>query len=459
MKALKYITLLFVTSLFLPSCSDESEGMVAPAELIYSVHAAATPDNTLRMNITVEFKKEVMFQVEYWKQDDEDNKTMSLPAKGSSSSTATLVFLEPNEYYDFRIHAVAGNARTASDKYTFRTGTLPGSIPEYTLQKDNMDKDPSGYILLTKRDSPGFISVINSRGKVVWYENVPEGVRVANFDPQTNTFTAITGTNKGKGFAGNAVLVIDIFGNRLLEKDISNLYPHHDCRRLPGGEVIVVNYVPRTYDLSTQGGGTEETVWGDGYTIMDIQGNTLAAWDCFNEVNPQDDPDIMRTKGDWLHANSVNYDSQGNYYMTFNSTSELWKINPGTGEVYYRLGKQGNTEVDSQWFADGLHSPYLIAPDEVLVLDNGKSSGTSRALIYKVDAGGRKAEVNFHTSFPKEYSSQYRSNAQIIGDDLLLFGSSGAMAAVFTNFAGEVQRVISCNYAPYRAEYIAEVKY
>lgn len=457
MKLLKYTILIF--AVILVSCSDEQSGSVAPTELIKSVNASVNSSNALRVNVAIEFRKKVTYQIQYWKQGSDKNKKTTLAVDASSSALSTLVFLEPNTFYDFQILASTESASTISEVYTFRTGTLPGNISTYTLPVDNMETDLPGYILLAKRDSPGFIAVTDTKGTVVWYESVPKGVRVVNYDPKTKYFVAITGGNSEKAYAGDGVFVVDLCGNVILDRESKKLYPHHDSRLLPDGDIILVNYVPKKYDLSSQGGGTEDIVWGDGYTIMDINGNIKKQWDCFNELNPQNDPDIMKTKGDWLHANSVNYDSEGNYYMTFNAPSELWKIDKQTGAVYYRVGRKGNVAMDAAGFANGLHSPYLLDVNKILVLDNGSNTGTSRALVYSVDQTAKKATVSFEVAFPKEYGSANRSNAQIIKDNLIVLGSSTAMSVVFTDFEGKVLRVIGCNYPPFRADYIPEIKY
>ena len=458
---MKRITLFhFTLALLIIFCScTKEESNVSPGELIKRVEATVSENNTLRMQISIEFKKAVTYEIEYWKKEMPENSRMTLSRQADGLTSTMLVLLEPSTEYCFRIHAKSNNAQTVTDSYEFTTEGLPGNIPDYSLTVDNMEEDLDGYILMCKRDRPGFITLCDPKGVIVWYESVPEGVRVATYDPATNTITGITGSSSLKSYAGTGILVIDLFGNRILDKNIESLHAHHDSRRLPDGDIILVNYVPRTYDLTSQGGGSEETVWGDGYTIMDIEGNIKAQWDCFDELDPREDSRIMSTKGDWLHANSVTYDANGNYYMTFNKISQLWKIDPDNGDVFYRVGPNGNVKIPEQYEADGLHAPYPLAEDRILVLDNGKSSGISRALIYEIDAATMTGSVTKEVALPHEYSSQNRSNAYIISDDLIVFGSSSAGAAIFTDHEGTVKRVIKCTYLPYRAEYIPELNY
>ena len=89
------------------------------------------------------------------------------------------------------------------------------------------------------------------------------------------------------------MVVMDLTGKKLLDKVFDKFYAHHDIRRMPDGNLILVNYTPKTFDLTERGGSKEETVWGDGYTIFDMEGNKLEEWDCFGELHPADDPNIM----------------------------------------------------------------------------------------------------------------------------------------------------------------------
>ena len=426
------------------SC-NRNDAEISPGEVFKSVGVKVADDNALRMEVAIEFKKSVTYEIEYWKEEEPAMCFRTRSREAAGAETAELILLEPDTRYLFRIHARCGGGSSTTDTYAFRSGMLPGNIPEYALSKDELTDEPEGYILMCKRDEPGFITLCDMRGTIVWYESVPEGVRVATYDDATGTILAIVGSSPLKSYAGTGILMLDLAGNRLLEKNIVEMHPHHDIRRMPDGNIIMVNYVPKTFDLSACGGSSEETVWGDGYSILDPQGNVLESWDCYGELDPREDPDIMKKKGDWLHANAVNYDREGNRYMTFNKISQLWRIDPDDGHVLYRVGADGNVDIDERFIPDGLHSPYPLDPDRVLVLDNGKSGGekVTRALIYEIDPETMSATATLEVPLPAEYGSQNRSNACFIDDNLMLFGSSGAKAAIFTDLEGNVLYPVS----------------
>ncbi|MFI3263310.1 MAG: aryl-sulfate sulfotransferase, partial [Rikenellaceae bacterium] len=272
---------------------------------------------------------------------------------------------------------------------------------------------------------------------------------------------------------GDEIIVIDLYGNTLMNLKSPTLPPHHDIRRLPDGNILTVNFVPEAFDLTMYGGSAEEIVFGDGYTIYDMNGNIVEQWDCFQEISPVDDPTIMdqlpvagdgvgfNFKDDWLHANSIHYDSEGNIYMTFNWRSELWKIERATGKVLYRIGEDGNVDISSDAYASGMHSVEPQGVNEILVFDNGtnREDYISRALLYSVNENTMSATLSLKVEFPVNYSSPYMGNVQILNDDLLIYGSTLTNFIVFTDFNGNVLRTISnIDFQSYRSIYIPTIE-
>jgi len=448
------------------SCSKELTGNVAPGELIKSIQASVKENNALRVEIDMEFRYEVDYQITYWKESDESAKRTTISKNSDTNgSIETLVFLEPATKYNFEVQANTGKAHTTSDIYSFTTGSLPSDVPVYTLETDNMTNDLTGYIMQVSGNLPGYITFCTTKGTVVWYEDMGEPVRVANFDTLTNTISCLIGIPSPESFyrLADKIILMDIFGNKMLDRSVSAdwiAYPHHDIRRMPDGNLILVENAVDTFDLSAYGGSTKEPVWGDGYAIIDASGNIIERWNCFSELNPQDDASIMSKRKDWLHANSVNWDSDGNLYMTYNKVSELWKIDSSTKKVLYRVGKEGTVALDASGYATGLHAPVPISPDLVLCLDNhGGTDGGSRAIIYSVNTSSKTADVPLSMSYPLKYSTADRGNVEKINDNLLMFGSTLGYAVVFSDMDGNILRVIRRLHISYRSNFYADIHY
>jgi arylsulfate sulfotransferase len=457
---------ILAIALAVSSCSKELTGTVAPGELIKSITASVEENNALRVDVDIEFRHQVDYQITYWKDGDETTKRTSLSKNSESDgSVETLIFLEPATKYDFEVQANTGKAHATSDIYTFTTGSLPSDAPVYTLEVDNMTEDLPGYIMQISGNTPGYITFCTTKGTIVWYEDMGEPVRVAYFDTLTNTISCLIGIPSPEAYyrLADKVILTDLYSNRILDRSVSSdwiAYPHHEIRRMPNGNIILVENVVDTFDLSAYGGSTKTPVWGDGYAILDTAGNIKERWNCFSELNPKNDATIMSKTTDWLHANSVNWDSDGNLYMTYNKISELWKIDSTTKKVVYRVGKNGTVSLAASGYATGLHAPVPISPDYVLCLDNhGGTDGGSRAIIYSVNSSSKIADVPLSLSYPLTYSTADRGNVEKINDNLLMFGSTLGYVTLFTDMNGNVLRVIRRLNISYRSNYFKDINY
>jgi len=468
MEKIKMRFCLLVAILSVISCSDNDNNDTLPAGevSIKSFSASISSSNALRADVQINFTEATNYKIEYWETHNEATKRTTNNYEGTASSSATLIILRPETEYSY---CIIYDNNKKSEVRTFTTLTAPVAIPKHDLYIDDIEGDFPGYLLSYNRNTPGSVYLMDTKGNLVWYELIKEGVLVANLDTKTNRIYMLTGpTSQTYAYNGQYVKVIDLLGNIILSKDLTTIPEladrqiHHECRPLPDGSIIMVSYVDREFDLRMQGGTEHETVKGDGYVIMNIEGNVTKLWDCFDEMNPADDPNIMSNLTDWLHANSINFDSQGNYYMTFNTISQLWKIDPGTGGVVYRVGKNGTVSIPDEGIANGMHCANPQSPDEVLIIDNARNENEgSRAIMYKVNESLMSADIAINSELPQEYSSPNRSNVQKIAEDMLIFGSGTARLILFTDSQPKatVLRAISTPQIFYRVEYISSIEF
>ncbi len=461
----KLIVLLLTTAII--SCDkDEDINNIPRNTDLTQFEVKLNDSNTLRAEVLVKFSKNTSYYIEYWKSADKNTiqKTKTYTSDGVQQKA--LVLLYPETKYSCRI---GYGDEQFSEVIEFTTGKAPILIPNHTLYVDEVTEPINGYLLGYNRNTPGSVYLMDTKGTILWYEVVKEGVLVANFDPKTNQIYMLTEPiSQTFAYSGKNVKVIDLFGNLLLSKDLSTLpemtnrEAHHECRPLPNGNILLVTYVDKQFDLSQQGGNQNETVRGDGFVILNMEGQIIYQWDCFNTLNPAQDSQVMKTKSDWLHANSINYDVEGNYYMTFNRISELWKIDSQSGQVVYRVGRNGTVSIPESGKANGMHCANPQAPNEVLILDNArdKSKG-SRAIMYKVNTEANTAEVILDCEIPQEYSSPNRSNAQQVDATKLLFGSGASRIILFTDRSAKakVLRAIATPQIFYRVEYIPVITF
>lgn len=464
------IIILFITiGVLLISCKKDDSSTPSYQGSLTNFSVALSETNLLRAEVTATFSSETSFRISYWEVNHPSQVQLTNTYQGKGTVHKTLLFLKPETEYACKISY--GNGLETEAKH-FKTKSVQSFLPNATLQEDKL-KDPiKGYLLANDRKSNN-IYLMDMNGTVVWYEPVPDTPAVVNYNPRTQQFYLLTDA-PGEGlfvFNSKKLKIIDLFGNIELEKEfasipeLNNREVHHECRPLPDGNIGLVTYIHQTVDLSSKGGSQTDTVTGDGFVIMTPKGEIVKTWSCFDHLNPIDYPNIAqkKIKEDWIHANSIDQDSEGNYYMTTNRDSELWKINGKTGELMYRVGENGTIKPTEKLLSHGIHCAIVQAPNEVLVIDNARNNQFtgSRALIYNVNEQMKTVSVPLEVALPKGMSSGTRSNVQFIDNQHVLFALSTQKQVLITNRSTplEIKRTLSLPYTFYRVTYIPTIQY
>ena len=73
-----------------------------------------------------------------------------------------------------------------------------------------------GYILVSRRENPGIIYLVDVKGNIVWFHQVKDaGFRVVNFT-KYQTFLALLGTKEYDRSYGNVIMELSLKGDTLL---------------------------------------------------------------------------------------------------------------------------------------------------------------------------------------------------------------------------------------------------
>ncbi len=464
------IIILFITiGVLLISCKKDDSSTPSYQGSLTNFSVALSETNLLRAEVTATFSSETSFRISYWEANHPSQVQLTNTYQGKGTEHKTLLFLKPETEYACKISY--GNGLETEAKH-FKTKNVQSFLPNATLQEDKLKEPIKGYLLANDRKSNN-IYLMDMNGTVVWYEPVPDTPAVVNYNPRTQQFYLLTDAPSEGLFVFNAkkLKIIDLFGNIVLQKEfasipeLKNREVHHECRPLPDGNIGLVTYIHQTVDLSSKGGLQTDTVTGDGFVIMNTQGEIVKKWSCFDHLNPLDHPNITtkKVKEDWIHANSIDQDSEGNYYMTTNRDSELWKINGKTGELVYRVGENGTIKPTQNLLSHGIHCAVVQAPNEVLVIDNARENKTtgSRALIYKVNEYSKTVSVPLEVALPKGQFSTTRSNVQFIDNQHVLFALSTLKQVIITNrnTTPEIYRTLLLPQTFYRVTYIPTIQY
>ena len=467
----QFICLLSLV-LLLPGCREEESSSVPDPvtdQLIAAVTVDDDPQNVLRKTVTVQLREAGDVCVEFWKPGEEQRTRRIESSTESPEHRIKLIIMEAESSYTLRITATSGDL-VEQEISDFKTGELPEDCIEATNLLPDFNYAFDGYIHVGDKAS-GTLYLLNDKGRVVWYEpTFGKSVICSNYDRRTQSFQAIIGFNPDENFTGERVLVVDLYGNILMNKahtELENPYFHHDILMTPSGEILLINQVREEFDLRAFGGSANECIHGDGITCMDLDGNVRWRWSAFEVMTPEEDPDIFENdpefqypnNEDWLHANSLWRDEAGNIYISFNKLSQVWKLDPER-RLVYRMGRQGTITLDDETnFSDRQHGISITSEGELMLFDNGYTNKRSRALAYRIDEQNRTARTVIRYDIPKEDFSPNQSSVYRIDAERMIYASTVASTVGITDNYGNLKWRYHLSAPIFRAIYIDQIQH
>lgn len=181
----------------------------------------------------------------------------------------------------------------------------------------------------------------------------------------------------------------------------------HELLLTADGHKYVMGYEYRTMNLDTliaQGGlpmSSQTIVEGNVIFILDANDNVVFQWhglDYF-PISDMDYTNLTDTGFvDFMHANSISLDSNGNLILSLRNFNEVVKISRQDSSIMWRLGGKHS---DFQFVGDTLggfklqHHATLLPNGNVSILDNGTyhNPPIARALEYELDENNGTATL------------------------------------------------------------------
>jgi hypothetical protein len=317
----------------------------------------------------------------------------------------------------------------------------------------------NGFVMIHRREAPGIIVVLNAQGNIVWHHQAKnEGYKVVNYTPG-KTFLCIMGAKDYETSYGSTILELSNSGDTLLflkkgQNDFQQTI-HHDVLLNPKKQIVTLCVENKILDLRSRGGLEKDTVKGDGILVLDRTGNKVWKWTVFDELGPLQDLNILKNKKDWMHANSLSFDKDGNYLVSFYNNGQIWKIDVNTGKVIWKLGKGGDFEMPGRANFNQAHAVHINDRGWMMFFDNGTENRLSRSVALKLNEDSKKSEVVVDTWLPPQFFSDRMGSSYLVGDTSLLLCASKQKTVVLTNFKGSfLWQLTSSGITSYRAQFI-----
>lgn len=452
-------SLIFVL-LALVSCSKNQGNSIS--NITIGTHS----NNELKIQIDVTTKDNVQVFAEYWADKDGIKNKITTPiSKKGLTHSLVLINITPETNYSYQLVTVQGQEKSTSKVYTFKSRTLPewlqkqfkANIPKPELLPQNFKK---GFMLLAKRETPGVAYIVDYKGNLRWYHTVEgTGFKVTHFTKE-QSIIAILGKNDEPTSYGSEILELNLQGDTLThikkgQGDFKQVI-HHEIIKKSANEIVTLTVDQKIMDLTSIGGKQKDTINGDGILILDKKGKQIWKWSVFDDLDPMKDKALLKTKKDWTHANSLNYDKDGNFLISFYNNGQIWKVDSKTGKVIWKLGKGGNMNMSKDSDFSQAHAAHINQDGSLLFFDNGVDKKQSSVFALKVDEKGKNVKLDFHINLPKDIYNDRMGSAYMIDKETVLVCCSKRHITVLTNKKGVLLWALESEIPPYRTEFIPE---
>lgn len=435
---------------------------------ITTINVGTHSNNELKIQIDVTTSIDAQVYVEYWRDSiGSKNKMTSLISPGGKKHSLVLCSITPKTKYSYQVVTVQDAVKNRSKVYTFESRQLPewlqkqfkATCPKPNLLPNNFKK---GFFLLSKRETPGVAYIVDYKGNLRWYHTVEgTGFKVSCFT-NDQSIISILGKNDEPTSYGSEILEINLQGDTLThikkgQGDFKQVI-HHEIIKKSTNEIVTLYVDERIIDLTSIGGKKKDTINGDGILILDKKGKQLWKWSVFDDLDPLKDKALLKTKKDWMHANSLNYDKDGNFIISFYNNGQIWKVNSKTGKVIWKLGKGGTITMPANCQFSQAHASHINKEGSLLFFDNGVDKKQSSVFALKVDEKTSKVALDFQIKLPKDIYNDRMGSAYMIDKETILCCCSKRHITVLTNKKGVLLWTLESEIPPYRVVFIPEDK-
>ncbi len=238
--------------------------------------------------------------------------------------------------------------------------------------------------------------ILDTLGFPVFYQKHPSGKRAMGFTMQKNGELSYFGGYQNS--LNRKFVILDSTYNIVNELGAVNGFftDSHELIIEEDGSYWLLAYDIRMVDMSliVSGGNPNATVVGCVIQHIDTAQNLLFQWNSWNHMDITDCDtlfvDLTAQSIDYVHANALAFDSDGNILLSGRYLNEITKIDIATGDIIWRWGGNNN-QFEFQNENDRFFGQHMIrynkTSDSYTLFDNGNwhSPPHSRGLEFELD--------------------------------------------------------------------------
>ena len=301
--------------------------------------------------------------------------------------------------------------------------------PHVTVDPNRGPTEP-GYVFLSPKSKKDLKQagpmIVDNAGRLVWFRPLP-GIRAAT-DFRTQTYlgrpvlTYWDGTSRQGIGVGDLVILDQSYREIRRFRAPNGLRPDlHEFRITPRGTALLISYPTVRTDLRPVGGARDGLAVDSVIQEIDIAtGLTIFEWHSLGNIalretysRPAASPKIPF---DYVHANSVGLDRDGNLLVSARNTWAVYKIDRTTGRLIWRLGgKRSDFRLGRGVRFAWQHDARRRADGALTLFDNSAFPPVrkhSRALALQLDEQRRTARLLAARKHPRKLLAATQGNVQ-----------------------------------------------
>lgn len=231
-------------------------------------------------------------------------------------------------------------------------------------------------------------TLLDWHGRIVQRWSHEEGIQHAHMLDNGNLLVQTLPPEDAGGaeqIGGSSGALLELDWDSKVVWEYRNLLMHHDYRRLPSGNHLILlwRHLPEGIREQICGGHHHETdpeqMWGDVIQEITPGGEVVHEWLSWEHLSFEEDRICpLESYKEWTHINSIDLTPDGDWLLSFRLTSTVAIVDRHSGEFTWRWGPG---------MISHQHAATWLDTGRILIFDNGchRLRGPNFSQVVEVD--------------------------------------------------------------------------
>ena len=430
------------------ACADDHPTTPPEAVPEVSVRISPSPSNTLALSLAVTADQADSARLVYLGDGGAMDSTPYVAISGGAGDVPVLG-LRSGTAYRGVVEVVGGSGVARSDTVAFAGGELPERLTRVQIAATGTGGPGLTLTALPMDGSVIVALAFDSAGTIRWYRQFddPGGGGDLKQQPSGN-FTIYIGASSGAERVPGHFVEFGPTGDSL--RTIAAPHPlytdNHELLITGSGSderFHLFGYDHRTTDLSSIGGPPDAPLAGHYVLRLRPDGSPEFSWSAWDHLRVEDwiEPPWPGRKdtdeSDFDHPNSLAFDHDGNYIVSWRHHGEVTKIDAQSGDILWRLGGVNNQFAfvnDPLGGFSAQHYAQILPGGNLLLYDNGTRHDPqeTRVLEYALDTAAGTATLAWEFQHDPPVYTPFVGSVQRLenGNTVIGYGGTGLVTEV-----------------------------